>query len=532
MVPGLCHGARELKPLGRGCAILRGPRIPDRDPHQKTYVYIATPDFERCFTPFIHSPCTCNELAAARNRVLADMPQPSHEAIRRLTRLARRLSKYLPEIVPEPLGQFAMKYSGAKRKRYLEAARQVAEVGIHKHMSSLKMFVKSEKMNPTKVNPDPRPIQFRDARYCVAVASFLKPLEHALYELRGPLEFGLTGLRIIGKGLNQVERAQLLQRKCRRIDDSVVVSLDCSRFDMHVSAELLQVEHTFYNSRSGDPLLAKLLSWQLTNTVFTSNGMKYRAHGRRMSGDMNTALGNCILMCLMVIDYCSFFGIRQYDILDDGDDCLLIISRCWLNRVVQTLHDHFLTYGHEVRIEQIATAPQFVSWCQSSPIEFLPHQWKFVRDPFKTMSCDLIGAKWAASIQARRRLLSSIGFCELVLNLGVPVLQEYALALIRASEGCSILTKGDFYGSSLAIRAMRELRIFNAKHLDDIKPYAITQTARISFARAFDVPVDTQIHMEEALRKWTIKLEGDVWTGPGLDPSTWVDYRSHPERYL
>jgi hypothetical protein len=49
--------------------------------------------------------------------------------------------------------------------------------------------------------------------------------------------------------------------------------------------------------------LAELLKWQLQNKGFarTIDGLiKYSVEGCRMSGDMNTALGNCTIMCALV----------------------------------------------------------------------------------------------------------------------------------------------------------------------------------------------------------------------------------------
>lgn len=237
-------------------------------------------------------------------------------------------------------------------------------------------------------------------------------------------------------------------------------------------------------------------------------------------------------MVIMVITYCKRVGIAQYDILDDGDDCLLIVPERDVERVRSTIAAEFLHFGHEVKIESVTSNLPEVSWCQSSPIEYTRDCWKFVRDPWKTMSCDLIGTKWKTSPNGRRKLLSTIGFCELVLNLGVPVLQEYALALIRNSEGASIYTKGDFYNSPLALRMHRELKLFNTRHLDDIKPQPVTQEARDSFALAFKVPIEEQLQIEKALANWKIALTGDVAMHCPRVPSTWEDFGPHPERYL
>jgi hypothetical protein len=408
------------------------------------------------------------------------------------------------------------------------------------------MFIKDESILPNKkVNPDPRPIQFRDSVFCVEVARFLKPIEHHLYELSGADGTGLPQTRMVGKGLNQVQRAELLEEKMSRFKSPCVISLDMSRFDQHCSKPLLRIEHSVYLHCCSDPYFKWLLSLQLKNTCYTKNGFVYITCGKRMSGDMNTALGNCIIMIIMVIAMMAHYPGVHWDCFDDGDDCLLIVEATEQQAIVDQCPAIFLSYGHEVKIEKIAYEMSNVSWCQSSPIEYALGKWKFVRDPIKTMSCDLVGSKWKTSLQARRRLLSSVGLCELILNLGVPVLQEYALAIIRASDGAKPFAMGDFLTSSIAIRAIREsrsvcsniydrkLQQFHVKHMLRLNPQPITNEARISFAKAFGITEMAQLSIEAQLREWTIVLDGDVFLQSSWCTTDWIDYRAfYPERYL
>jgi hypothetical protein len=149
------------------------------------------------------------------------------------------------------------------------------------------------------------------------------------------------------------------------------------------------------------------------------------------------------------------------------------------------------------------------------------------------MSADLVGSKWLASKQARGRLLSTIGLCELILNLGVPVLQEYALAMIRSSEGFLPYESGDFYNSAIALRAKREMKLFHLKHVAKLNPSPIAYCARVSFAKAFGISIDQQLIYESQLASWEIELEGDVqFHDAPRRTDTWEETRSwFPERY-
>jgi hypothetical protein len=416
-------------------------------------------------------------------------------------------------------------------------------MGLRPRDSDIVMFIKDENIDPRKKHVSllhPRAIQYRGKGFCVAISRFLGPIEHQIYALSGG-HSGFPASRMVGKGLNQIERAKLLRMKWASLKDPVCVVIDASRFDQHVSLELLEIEHGVYLFCCPNKEFEELCRLQLINRGRTRSGFRYVTRGKRMSGDMNTALGNCLLMIIMVHACCTHLGM-SFDLLDDGDDCIVLLEREFVAKFVAEAPSVFLSFGHEIKLEQICDEFPRVSWCQSSPIEIVAGHWKFVRDPFKCMSCDLIGPKWRGSVQTRRRLLSSIGICELVLNLGVPVLQNYALALLRASSGARPFDKGDFFASSLALRLKRELKSlpwevrlceFNLEKLRKINPQPITEEARLSFQRAFDVSVDEQLSLEQQLDQWTISLVGDVFQFNSWDPTTGLDFRVFkPERYL
>jgi hypothetical protein len=383
------------------------------------------------------------------------------------------------------------------------------------------MFVKREKMNPkAKRNPDPRAIQFRDPRYCVELARYLKPIEHHLYRVEGDGSY-YPASRMVGKGLNQVERAMLLREKMSRFRDPVVISLDASRFDKHVSRPLLEIEHSVYLYCNRAVRFAQLLHMQLKNFVKSDSGMIYVCEGRRMSGDMNTALGNCILMLIMVGAFMSEIGC-QWDILDDGDDCLVIVDRCSRARVLAECAPAFLSFGMTIKVEAVVDHIEDVEWCQSKPVEYAPQKFKFVRDWTKVVSQDLVGTKWLGASHCRPRLLQTIGLCELILNMGVPILQEYSIALIRNAHGAQPLGLDQ---SPLWHRVKHEARLFGRKHLTKLAPQPITDEARLSFQRAFGVSVTDQLLIESSLKSWTFPCVGDKHFEHHFDVQLWSSVR-------
>jgi len=384
--------------------------------------------------------------------------------------------------------------------RYRRAVDDVLGGGYTKRDARVKLFVKFEKLSNNKVNPDPRAIQYRSARYCVALGRFLKPLEEVLYRLHGDGDF-LPATRCIAKGLSQAGRARLLMEKLARFTCPVVLSLDATRFDLHVHSELLKVEHMVYLAMNPDPEFAKLLSWQLHNKGVSDLGIKYDVEGRRMSGDMNTALGNCVLMVLMVATIMSG---RMYDLLDDGDDCLLIIESEELKWVTDNVHQQFLEFGMEIKVENIASELEEIEFCQAKPIRINEYETRFVRNPDKVFSTCLGGTKYFCQEGARASLINTIGMAELVLNLGVPVMQEFALALCRNAS-----TEKQFsldLLETLSHRLKRELAERNMRQLVRLDPAPITHCARVSFEKAFGLTVTEQLDMEKFLSQWSFNM--------------------------
>jgi hypothetical protein len=151
-----------------------------------------------------------------------------------------------------------------------------------------------------------------------------------------------------------------------------------------------------------------------------------------MSGDMNTALGNCTLMVLMV--QAAMRRWKKWDILDDGDDCLLIVEECIFNEVVAALPAIFLSYGQELKVENVARDIRDVVFCQSRVV-MTPAGPLFTRNWRKVLSQAACGVNYWGIPKFVRPMLTAVGMCELVLSKGVPILQEFALALIRNGRG-------------------------------------------------------------------------------------------------
>jgi len=518
--------------LSKGCRIVRVPKD-DGWQHNRRVLSIARPNLEDLWDTFVHEDCVHNQITAIHNRVLGRVPEPNPVALARLTCAARRIGLELRGTTVDDYGVLPLHYRGAKRRRYEEATEAVLRYGCDKADSHIKMFIKCENIRylqgpQKKINPDPRPIQFRDPKFMVEISRFLKPLEPLLYNLQGNRFNKLPPSRAIGKGLNQRERAELLAHKFDRFTSPIVVSIDAHRFDQHVSKGLLQVEHSVYLAANSDPTFQRLLSWQLRNTCYSTKGIKYVAEGRRMSGDANTALGNCLIMVLMVQDYFVGKGIKRWDLLDDGDDCLVLMEAKDYPEFALECDTHFLQFGMEVRVEAIAYDLEQVEWCQSRPVS-LGDVRKFIRNPWKVLSSTLTSARWqqATTVNSRRKLLNSIGLCELVLNQGVPVLQAFASSLVRiaGTDKQARLSPSD----NLTYRVEKEIGRKLGK-IPKWKAIPITDEARDSFCKAFGIDHDAQRRFEAYFQSWTFSLDGYTELGKHIDVPMWILDENYPER--
>lgn len=486
---------------------------------KRRLVRVALPPHEEFYAPTFHPDCAANQVRAVVGRVIGVVPKPSKEGISRLHETCKLWGRTLYKTAQAPLEDMVNRYHGAKKARYERALERVHSTGVNHRDAYINAFVKPERFDASaKVDPDPRAIQFRGSKYCVELASYLQPGEHQLYRTK----FGSKGVpptRNVAKGLNQRDRAMLLKQKLSHFEDPVVISLDASRFDKHVSKDLLRVEHRLYSFFNSSRRFAWLLSLQLVNKCFTKLGMKYIADGRRMSGDMNTALGNCVLMILMLVTYLLHIAIDKFDILDDGDDCLLIVEGADYPRVADTVHSEFLHYGMEMKVDGVARRMEEVVFCRSKPIEITHGNWTFVRDYRDVVSKALTGIRHWYDPKYRRRVIKAIGTCELSLNYSVPVLQAFACALLRNTSDVAFDEK--YLSDGLKARWRREsLRS---------QPGPITLEAREQFSTAFGCSVHRQLELEEYFHNWTYS-EGDIVEWGVEWDSDWIPFQSLVER--
>ena len=108
-----------------------------------------------------------------------------------------------------------------------------------------------------------------------------------------------------------------------------------------------------YNGLFGSDELAWLLRQQLVNRGVCHPGScetRYQVEGCRCSGDMNTSLGNCLIMCCLVLHLVRTLGVRA-DLANNGDDCLLFLEHADEAVVRAAIPAFFLNFGFQMVVE-------------------------------------------------------------------------------------------------------------------------------------------------------------------------------------
>lgn len=470
----------------------------------------------------MHAPCAHNMVHGLLLRTMGPTPEPSKAGLTALQRAFREVRRVVLGRVVAPIEQWdfdrvASSYREKRmRVRYEQAAASLRNDGLcTRKDAKVKAFVKGEKLANYKIHK-PRIIMGRDPRYNLELASFLKPIEHAVYPaLRGWGNLFLTHTRLIGKGLNQNQRAALIDRKFSSKPRLVAMEIDGKSFESHFVVPVLRGEHSVYKRLNSDPRLAELLGWQ-EEFAGAGSGVRFKVKGVRASGDFNTGLGNTITMCSLVLASAKALGLR-FDMIVDGDNALLFVFEEDLNAWRLGLPEQFLEMGFEVTLSDPMRSVEECVFGQSKPL-LAAGKLTMVRDPFKVLSHAACGYQHYADMRGGLRVLKSVAYCEAVLNRGVPVLQALAHAMLKATQGVSFAN---------AIPENYEHRTILSEGIDWSKAVEadIPAETRIGFERSWGVSPDEQVRMEAYLSKgfcppdkWDVPLEcelpdgRDLWT--------------------
>ncbi len=377
-------------------------------------------------------------------------------------------------------------YRGRKRTIYEAAYESLCTSPITKADALIKAFVKVEKANVAKA---PRCIQPRNPRYNFRVGQYIKPIEHRLYR-RIARVFG-DGPTVM-KGYTVEGVARIMRGKWESFSDPVAVGLDATKFDMHVCEGMLRWEHGIYDSIYDSAELRRWLGWQRANkgVGYAEDGkLRYSVRGKRASGDMNTALGNCLIMCGLVWRYAQVRGV-PVKLVNNGDDCVVFMEREHLVAFSRGLDEWFLGMGFRMTVEEPVYDFERIEFCQMRPIP-TARGWVMVRNIPTALRKDTM-CTMPLCAKTARRWLGAVGECGLALCAGVPVMQSFYAAYLRSGEAPGKLA--DAMQMQSGLRMMRGELVSRAVE--------ITDEARLGVFVAWGITPDEQIALEGYYDQW------------------------------
>jgi hypothetical protein len=424
------------------------------------------------------------------NGDLVEPPRPAAGVFEtRLRKFKTQLLRKLGHCNPWTTEQLVESYQGSKRQRVQDAVDSLSSRALEERDAWLDTFVKVEAI--LKADPAPRVIQPRTARFNVGVGVYLKPLEKRVYAAVQRIYRSPT----VMKGYNADEVGSILATKWGKFEHPVAVGLDASRFDQHVSVQALRWEHGVYNSVYRSSQLRWMLGLQVNNrgrAVTPEGTVLYRVAGCRMSGDMNTSLGNCLLMCAMVHAYAEERGIKV-ELANNGDDCVIILEGKDEVAFTRGLREWFLEMGFNMKVEPTAHCMEEIEFCQMRPV-WNGEQYSMCRSPFNGLAKDTLCKRPMAGrlglVGETAAWARSVGLCGIRAMGGMPMVQNAYAAMTRASSSES----REFTTIQSGLRSMvgtlrKEFRV----------PSCDT---RVSFYKAWGVMPDQQVMFEQACSRW------------------------------
>lgn len=413
---------------------------------------------------------------------LAPPAQPK-DFSRKMNKVTRRILRWVPTVPVITREEFRDSHLGNRRKwlRYDAAMESLVDSPLTERDSRIATFVKCEKINFTKKpDPAPRVIQPRKPRFIMEMGRYIKPLEHVLYD---HLSRKLYRHPCISKGFNAVKTAELIREKWVMFDSPVCVGMDASRFDQHVSVPALQWTHRIYlNFFQNDPYLKWILRQLLHNkgsAECKDCSIHYQVDGRRMSGDIDTALGNCLLMVAMTWAYCDSIGVK-HQVMNNGDDIIVIMEQSDLVKFEGGVISWFEELGFKMEVEAPVTAFEQIEFCQTAPV------WNgegYVM--MRTLSAISKDLTCIIGVSDIRQWLKAVGECGIALTSGIPVYQSFYCWMCRIGRSSSIVRAA----------GMESGMQFMAKGMTD-RRREVTCESRVSFYAATGILPDAQEAIE------------------------------------
>lgn len=413
------------------------------------------------------------------------------------------LKGHLSPTIPITHEEFVGLYKDRRKKIYDNARLSLVDQPLTKKDARCKSFVKADKMNITE-KPDPaaRLIQPRSPRFNIVVGCYLKPIEHRVYRAINKV----YGYPTIMKGYNSDQTGKVISAKWRSFHKPVGITIDAKRFDQHVHDKALDLAHQVYLHlyKNFVKELKELLDYDYTTEgvcYLQEAVLKYWHDAQRISGSMDTAMGNIIVMTGMLHPYLTAKKIK-FQVVNNGDDSTIFVEAKDAHKL-DDLQQYFHELGFTMKIENIARELEHVVFCQTRPVLCthrnqdgkLVDTYRMIRDPHTCLAKDTTCIFSFESPTSLGKYCTVFGEGGLSLSSGIPILQEFYKMFKRVpcpQRGKVTFETGMAHNCVDMISEERE----------------ITPQCRYSFWLAFGILPDEQIAYENFYRSSNITWDG------------------------
>lgn len=395
---------------------------------------------------------------------------------------------------------------GRVRRLYQLAAdsKQLESRGL-RDMAKLKGFLKSEKSTHSfphlsgPVKPGrPRGIQPRGPAFNMVLGPYTVPVEAVVFgdiDKEFMPEFGGRVLRGVLKGLSpSLQAAEMRRHWDYHGGDghAAFCGLDMSSFDATVDEVDLRLDHEITQGYfPGDKTLKRAHSMQFRNqmrAVLRDGVVRTNLGPMRMSGDMNTSLGNCIISFAMAWEIFSPLGCT---VIVNGDDVGVFGPRAVINGL-SSVEDAYLRYGKLAVPEPVVEIFERCEFCQTRPV-WDGERWMATRHWDKAMDNDYSGMYRLADWRYYLSHLHAVASCGLAVASGMPILQDlYEWGLKYGQLNPRYKHSEELRDTGLHRAAMAEGGWRRAR--------PIHWETRVSFHRAFGVTPAMQLAVEQTLK--------------------------------
>jgi len=225
---------------------------------------------------------------------------------------------------------------------------------------------------------------------------------------------------------------------------------------------------------------------------------------------MNTALGNCLLMCAMVYSYAKEIGV-DIKLMNNGDDCVVMMENRDQSCFLEGLDAWFLTMGFRMTCETPVHTLEEIEFCQMRPIQYGDGCVMMVRNIPVALRKDTLCVVDVTTHKALQGWMTAVGKGGLSLTGGIPIMQNFYRSYIRLGNG-------------VTSKVSEELKRHSGIHMMGIGMDRLfvepTAQARLSVYLAWGITPDQQVALENYYDNYSIETTGPV----GVD--THINYNT------